>query len=116
MSLTIPGASLPSRRLLAMGVGCAVLALVVISCGDTDDEGRTATTDGTKPSTTRTVPGGSGVVWPPADGSVTYDDPVAAATGFAIDFVGFVDPVVGELRFAPNAQAGTVAVRPATPT
>ena len=50
------------------------------------------------------------VVWPPADGSITYDDPVAAATGFATELVGFTDPVVGDFQQGDN-RSGEVAVR-----
>ena len=52
-----------------------------------------------------------GVVWPPADGSVTYTDPVEAATGFAIEFVGFSNPLVGEFQQG-DARSGEVAIRP----
>ncbi|MSV85103.1 MAG: hypothetical protein F2942_04625 [Actinobacteria bacterium] len=51
------------------------------------------------------------VVWPPADGSVTYADPVEAATGFAVEFVGFSNPLVGEFQQG-DARSGEVAIRP----
>ena len=52
-----------------------------------------------------------GAVWPPADGSVRYANPVEAATGFAIEFVGFSNPLVGEFQ-AGDANSGEVEIRP----
>lgn len=51
-----------------------------------------------------------GAVWPPEGGSVTYTDPVQAAVGFATDFVGFIDPLVGEFQ-AGDARSGEVGIR-----
>jgi hypothetical protein len=104
------------RRLVAIGFAVLALALVASSCGDADDEADSTTTSRptttTAPSTTTAIPAtGSGVVWPPADGTVTYDDPVSAATGFATGLVGFVDPVVGEFQQG-DSRSGEVEVRP----
>jgi hypothetical protein len=49
-------------------------------------------------------------VFPSGAGAPRYDDPVAAARAFAVDFVGFTDPVVGPYR-AGDSRSGEVAVR-----
>ena len=46
----------------------------------------------------------------PSAGAPRYDDPVAAARAFAVDFVGFTDPVVGAYR-AGDSRSGEVEVR-----
>jgi len=94
-----------------MVVGLAALALVAASCGDDDSGDATSTSEVpvTNPTTTTIAPA-TGVVWP-VEGSVTYDDPVEAVTRFAVDFVGFADPVVGNFQAADGT--GMVEVRPA---
>jgi len=52
----------------------------------------------------------STAVWPAASGPV-YRSPVAAARGFAVDFVGFRSPIVGAFRQG-DARSGEVDVRP----
>ncbi len=108
------------RRHLALPI-LLVLALssLVAACGDDGDTAsdRSSTTTSTSTTTTSTTttsaPAAVGqVVWPPADGSVTYDDPVAAATGFATELVGFTDPVVGEFQQG-DSRSGEVAVQAA---
>lgn len=49
-------------------------------------------------------------VWPWYDSAVRYDDPVDVARGFATDFAGFDDPIVGVFRQG-DAQSGEVEVR-----
>ncbi len=90
------------RSSLTIGIGLAVLALAAASCGDDEDSGGETTT-------TTVAPGGTGIVWPNVGDSVTYDDPIAAVTRFAIDFVGFTDPIV--TNFRPGEPA-MVEVRP----
>jgi Immunoglobulin-like domain of bacterial spore germination len=53
----------------------------------------------------------STVVFPGPSSGVRYDDPVDAARGFAVDFVGFTDPLVGEFARG-DARSGEVQVRP----
>lgn len=48
-------------------------------------------------------------VWPTASGPV-YTTPVAAARGFAVEFVGFRSPVVGEFKRG-DTRSGEVDVR-----
>jgi hypothetical protein len=50
-------------------------------------------------------------VWPWYDDDLRYDDPVEAARGFAEDFIGFADPVVGEFQQG-DSRSGEVEVRP----
>ncbi len=53
----------------------------------------------------------TGAVWPWADSSVRYDDPVAATRAFAVDFIGFEDPVLSEFARG-DSRSGEVDVRP----
>ena len=53
----------------------------------------------------------AGAVWPVPASETRYTDPVEAARGFAIDFVGFTDPVMGEFLVA-DSRSGEVEVRP----
>jgi hypothetical protein len=80
--------------------------------GDTTSTTSTSTTTSSSTTTTEPAPAdATPVVWPPADGSISYDDPVEAATGFAVDLVGFTDPVVGEFQQG-DTRSGEVEVRP----
>jgi hypothetical protein len=120
--------------------GLALLAVVVVviimlvAGGDDDDD---VTTDGTTvpaepdgttttetpttteaESTTTEVPPTTfdpsvfnTAVWPQVGSDLRYDDPVDAARGFAVDFVGFEDPVLGEFM-AGDSRSGEVEVRP----
>ncbi len=70
----------------------------------------------TAPSTTTSTPApeagdNATAVFPDPDTSRRFDDPVATARAFAVDFVGFVDPVLGE--FMPgDSRSGEVEIRP----
>lgn len=67
------------------------------------------------PTTAATAPepvDTSTVVFPGPSSGVRYHDPVDAARGFAVDFVGFTDPLVGEFARG-DARSGEVQVRPA---
>lgn len=111
---------MPRHRIIPILL-IAALSVVLAACGDDDDDASsgsttTTTTTSTTTSTTTTTavaPAAGQVVWPPADGSITYDDPVAAATGFATELVGFTDPVVGEFQQG-DARSGEVEVRAAS--
>ncbi len=67
----------------------------------------TSTTSTTQPSSVQ--PGSA--VWPFAVSPTRYTDPVEAARGFALDYVGFVDPVVGTFM-AGDLRSGEVAIQP----
>jgi hypothetical protein len=82
----------------------------------TDPSTTTSTTEST--STTTTVPAPEGVdasvvAWPAVGGATRFDDPVAAAQSFAVDLVGFRDPVVGSFEAdGSDGRSGSVVVRP----
>jgi hypothetical protein len=82
----------------------------------TTEPSTTATTEPstTAPTTATTAPepvDTSTVVFPGPSSGVRYDDPVDAARGFAVDFVGFTDPLVGAFARG-DARSGEVQVRP----
>lgn len=116
------------RWLIALGAVLAVIAIVAVALVLTSDDDDPVATDGTTTTvettttestttteeTTTTVPF-QGVdpdqpVFPDPTTSQRFDDPVAAATAFARDFVGFTDPVVGEFQ-AGDSRSGEVEVR-----
>jgi hypothetical protein len=49
-------------------------------------------------------------IWPLADTTTRFDDPVAAVTSFAVEYLGFTDPVIGEFQEG-DARSGEVEVR-----
>lgn len=53
-------------------------------------------------------------IWPWVETEVRYGDPVEAAEGFAIDFLGFDAPLVGEF-LEGDANSGEVSVRASDP-
>jgi cytoskeletal protein RodZ len=77
------------------------------------------TTTSTSSTSTTTVPTSEGggldpmvMIWPTLGSSTRFDDPVAAAQSFAVDVVGFRDPVVGSFEAdGSDGSSGTVAVR-----
>lgn len=108
-------------------VGAGGLALMVLRWGD-DEEApatttvptattattpTTVTTPTTEPPTTRPTtprPGDTATaVWPYAGSGTRYAGPLAAARGFAVDYLGVVDPVVGPFM-AGDARSGEVTV------
>jgi hypothetical protein len=121
--------------LITLAALVALLAAAVVILVRDDDETAappttastapttTSTTPTTAPSTTPTTapttvttlpitpPDTSTAVWPVASSETRYFDPVDAARGFAVDLVGFVDPVVGEFQ-AGDSRSGEVEIRP----
>jgi hypothetical protein len=81
-------------------------------------------TDATAPSTDApaTAPPGSepngtvpssetrDAIWPFVDSATRFDDPVAAVTSFAVDYLGFTDPIIGEFR-GGDARSGEIEVK-----
>jgi hypothetical protein len=53
----------------------------------------------------------AGAVWPSPDSTTRYADPVDAARGFAVEFVGFSNPVLGEFLVA-DSRSGQVELKP----
>ena len=106
-------------------VAAGSLVLVVLQSGE--DQGVPATTTAptatttttpttVPPSTPTTVPpttppAGDTVtaVWPYAQSSTRYADPLAAARGFAVDYLGVANPTVGPF-LAGDARSGEVQV------
>lgn len=80
----------------------------------TEAETTTSTTEASTSTTSGTIPDDEAAtaVWPDPSGDVRYDDPRDAARGFAVDLVGFTDPVVGELREG-DSRSGEVDVQAA---
>ncbi len=73
-----------------------------------------ASTEPTTTAPTTTVPPAPDAtreaVWPWADTTTRYADPVEAALGFATDYLGFVEPIAGEFQ-AGDSRSGEVEIR-----
>lgn len=136
-----PGADANSPTLGRVWIGVAgvlvVIAVAAIAIWATgDDDGDDGATDATttsaagSPSTTEapttsppstsalptTAPpaeGSNTAVWPWAGSPQRFDDPVAAARSYALDFVGFTNPVIGEFMQG-DSRSGEVEVRPSS--
>lgn len=127
-----PSNGRPIGLIVALAVAIGVIAaLIAVLVWPSDDAGdvvteptttvapTTTATPTTEPSTTSpttvtTAPAPvdtSTAVFPDGSSEVRYDDPVEAARAFAVDFVGFTDPVVGEFMQG-DARSGEVEVRP----
>ena len=129
----------PVVLIVALAVAVAVIVALVVALalsGDDDDgtvtdpttteapdttEPDTTDPDTTEPDATGTTaptttpaPGpvdASTAVFPDAAADARFDDPVAAAQAFAVDFLGFTDPVVGEF-LQGDSRSGEVELRP----
>ena len=118
-----------NRTPLWIGLGvAAIIALLVgaflLTRDDDDDDPVTAdsttttaseeTTTTTADATTTTVPfqtvDADLPVFPDPTTSRRFDDPVAVATAFATELVGFSDPVVGELQEG-DSRSGEIELR-----
>ncbi len=99
----------------------AALSLFVTGCGSNGSTNQTSDTTGS--TATTVTPNTSGAtsttlqrdtaVWPEVDSAVRYSDPAAAAKGFAVSYLGFVDPVIGTFRQG-DSRSGEVPVSPKT--
>ncbi len=109
----------PGRRrvliIIAAGVVALVAAGIVVVTRDDEEPSQAPTLAPTSTAATpTTVPlDTTTAVYPTAGSSVRFDSPTDAARGFAVDFVGFVDPVVGEFQQG-DSQSGEVEIRPST--
>lgn len=126
----------PSMRMrIALAAAASVVAVIAVIVWVKDDNGTVATDDTTTtaPSTTGEPPTSATsaatsttdaattsapddgaydtAVWPWADSSQRFDDPVEAARSFAVDYVGFTDPVVGEFMQG-DSRSGEVEIKP----
>jgi hypothetical protein len=75
----------------------------------TTTTGSPATTNGSAAPTPIDT---SAAVFPSATSGTRYADPAEAAGAYAVEFVGFTDPIVGEFMQG-DARSGEVEVRPA---
>jgi hypothetical protein len=95
------------RRGLVIGAGAVLFVLaiaVVIYAVTRDDNDSNPTLPTTTPVDTSTA------MWPVASSTTRYSDPVSAARGFATDYVGFTDPIVGDFQQG-DARSGEVPVQ-----
>jgi len=115
--------------LVVAALAIAALVLVVVTDDDGDDATSASTTTAepaittgpgtvtsstttTTTTTSTTTPSAADqAVWP-APGATGSGDPVDLVRGFAEEFVGFTDPIVGEFRQG-DSRSGEVEVRPA---
>ncbi len=99
----------------ALVVLLAVAAVIVLTGDDGDDEKASPSTTTSQPSTTTTSAtptlDTSTAVWPVASSSTRHAEPVEAARGFATDYVGMPNPVLGEFRQG-DSRSGEVDVQP----
>jgi hypothetical protein len=108
-------------------VGALVTGALLSSCGSDGSDGAKASSTTAAPTTTTeatTTTAGATTstteapsteqpetaVWPFASSDDRFDDPVAAATSFATDYLGFVDPVVGEFQQG-DTRSGEVSIK-----
>lgn len=94
-----------------------VCSMVAIGCGDSSTTSEptatsTASTTTATATTTTTTPmtPTDSAVWPFVDSATRFTDPVRAATEFAVNYLGFVDPVVGPYM-GGDGRSGEVEVR-----
>ncbi len=117
-----------NRVLLGVGAAAAAVAVVVgVLALTSDDEkirtaGSTTTSDVTTSSTGSTSTASSTItsipnavdpatpIFPDATTARRFDDPVALTRAFAVDFLGFSDPVLGQLAQG-DSRSGEVEVR-----
>jgi hypothetical protein len=110
-----------NRMRMMFGGGLVLLLLiagaVIVLTGDDDKDKLPSppTTTTTQRSTTTTTAAPaldtSTAVWPVASSSTRYADPVEAARGFATDYVGMANPVLGEF-LQGDSRSGEVEIRP----
>jgi hypothetical protein len=129
-----PRSRRPTAVIIALALAVAVIAaLVAVTLWPDDEAGEVATgpttteapaTTATEPSTTQAIEPSttappattapvdtSTAVFPNAASGARFTDPVDAAHAFAVDFVGFTDPLVGEFMQG-DARSGEIEVRP----
>jgi hypothetical protein len=106
----------------ALIIAALVTALLLITNSDDDESNNSASTIAVSATTTDVastpaappIPDASKpAVWPwtaATTATTRYVDPVEAATGFATDFLGFTEPLVGEFQAGDN-RSGEVEIR-----
>jgi hypothetical protein len=111
---------------IALGAALAVMAVLAFTLtwsdgGDDQTTTEAATAQEPLADESTTAPRSAVIAQPPVDSSTAvypwassdlrFDDPVEAARAFAVDFVEFTDPVVGEFMQG-DARSGEIEVRP----
>ncbi|HTL87651.1 MAG TPA: Gmad2 immunoglobulin-like domain-containing protein [Acidimicrobiia bacterium] len=97
-----------------------VFSIIVAACGSssksatpstTSSSGATSTTTTTSPTTTTSTPVAlSSAVWPSSTSRVRYNAPTGVARAFALNYLHFVSPVIGQFRQG-DARSGEVPIR-----
>ena len=134
------GATLRRRLMIAALIVAtlvmAAIAFILVRDGDDEDDVSTTdpsaasststtaaptTTTGPETSTSAPAPTTTGApppdvdrstaIWPTASSAVRFTEPVAAARGFAVTYLGFTDPTVGSFQQG-DSRSGEVAVQP----
>lgn len=102
------GEAMRARRL---GIGVAVMSLVMASAACSSSSTKSKTTAVTTPQrTTVPIAATSTAVWPWATSSLRYATPRAAAEGFARDFLHMASPVVGAFSQG-DSRSGEVEIQ-----
>jgi hypothetical protein len=86
------------------------------SASTTDPSTSTSIASSTTTDSTDSQPGtpqGASVVWPDPGGESGFDTPEEAARSFAVDLVGYREPLFGDFR-AGDGRSGEIEVRPAS--
>jgi Immunoglobulin-like domain of bacterial spore germination len=111
-----PGEGRGRWFLIGAGAALAVVAVAAVVYLVTRDDGTSTqtvatSTTATSTSAPTTLPVDTSIaVWPFPSSTTRFSDPVSAARGFATDYVGFTNPVVGEFRQG-DARSGEVPVQ-----
>lgn len=100
-----------NKRSVALLLGS--LALVTVACATSTTTPPAATTSAPTTKVSVVPNDTSTAVFPTEASTARFQDPVAAATAFATDYAGFVDPVVG-LYQAGDSRSGEVELRSTT--
>jgi len=99
-----------------LGVAAVLVALSVGAVACSNNASTSSSTSTTVAATTSTTSPQSSTwtaVWPTEASSTRYRTPDAAATGFAIDYLHMVNPVIGQFQQG-DARSGEVPVQPST--
>ena len=91
------------QAVIPLVIFCALGGLA--ACGDHDTERVDSTTTALPPEVRAQA------LWPDVESVTRFDDPVEAARSFAVDLVGFTDPVLGEFRQG-DSRSGEVELQP----
>ncbi len=92
-----------------------VAVLLAVGCGsDAKTSGAGGSSSSSSSTSSTTIPSTEqpdDAIWPFAESTTRYSQPEAAAAGFAVDYLGFVSPVMGAFA-AGDTRSGEVTVQP----